>query len=139
MATPPNVLSVDGARRRAPGSMWNVVGLLVTAAAMLLQIAAGSTLYPSLTGPIVLAATALAVAFLPRRATTYVGLIVPLVLALGAIAAAIMTGGFIAQLTGLGNPALLIGSVLHVVGLTMAIAGGVAMVLAPQTTGGHGR
>lgn len=66
----------------------NVAGLLLTAAGMLLQIAAGSTLYPSVAGPIVLVVVALIVAFAPGRWTTWVGLIVPLVLGLGAIVAA---------------------------------------------------
>jgi hypothetical protein len=139
MATPPDIRSIDGVRRRSTGSIWSVAGLILTAVAMLLQIAAGSTLYPSVTGPIVLVATAVAVAFVPRKATAYVALVVPLVLAVGAVVAAIMTGSFIAQLTGIGNPALVVGSILHVVGLTMAIAGGVAMVLDGRTARGHGR
>jgi hypothetical protein len=96
---------------------------------MLVQIAAGSTLYPSITGPIVLIVAAIFVAFGPGRWTPWVGLVVPLVLGLGAIVAAVMTGGFIDQLTGLGNPGLVVGSLMHVVGLTAAIAGGAVMVL----------
>ena len=56
----------------------NVAGLVVTAAGMVLQIAAGSTLYPTFTGPIVLLVTAIVVAFVPGRWTAYVALLVPL-------------------------------------------------------------
>ena len=43
----------------------NVIGLVLTAAGMLLQIAAGWKLYPSLAGPIVLLVTAGVVALGP--------------------------------------------------------------------------
>ena len=117
----------------------NIAGLVLTAAAMLLQIAAGSTLYPSVTGPIVLLLTALAVAFVPGRWPGYAGLVVPLALGLGVIVAAAMSGGFIDQLTGVGNPALLIGSVLHVAGLAAAVAGGVGMIVDRRVAGARGR
>ena len=106
----------------------NVVGLVVTAAGMLLQIAAGSVLYPSLAGPIVLLVTAIIVAFGPARWTPYLGLVVPLVLGLGAIIAALMTGAFLEQLTDVGNAGILLGSLMHVVGLIAAVAGAIGMV-----------
>jgi hypothetical protein len=107
----------------------NVTGLVLTSAGMLLQIVAGSKLYPSLIGPIVLLAAAVIVVFGPGRWTPYVGLLVPLVLAAGAIVAAVMTGGFIEQLTDVGRVGILVGSVMHVAGLTAAVAGGVGMLL----------
>ena len=110
--------------------VWlNVIGLVLTATGMLLQIAAGSELYPSLIGPIVLLATAVFVAFGPGRWTPYVGLFVPLVLGVGAIVAAVMTGEFVDQLTGFGNPALVFGSLTHVIGLAAAVTGGIGMLL----------
>jgi hypothetical protein len=117
----------------------NVAGLVLTSAAMLLQIAAGSTLYPSVTGPIVLVVTALVVAFVPSRWAAYVGLVVPLVLGAGAIVAAVMTGDFIDQLTTVGNPGIFLGSVLHVGGLVTAVGGGVGAVLDRRATGEPGR
>jgi hypothetical protein len=117
----------------------NVAGIVLTAAAMLLQIIAGSTLYPSVTGPVVLVVTSVLVAFVPRGWTAYLALVVPLVLGVGAIVAAVMTGDFIDQLTGLGNPGVFVGSVLHVVGLTAAVAGGVGMVMDRRTAGERGR
>ncbi len=72
-----SILSMHSVRRRSKAATLSVAGLALTAAGMLLQIAAGSTLYPSVTGPIVLVAAALAVAFLPSRWTAYLGLVAP--------------------------------------------------------------
>ena len=133
-------MSADGQRmhidtrfspRRLPvgAARLSVVGLVLTAAGMLLQIAAGSQLYPSFAGPIVLLVTAVIVAFWPSRWMAYVALLVPLLLGLGAIVAAVMTGAFIEQLTDTGNPGILLGSLMHVIGLIAAVAGGLGMVL----------
>ena len=122
-------------RRLLRLSSWailNVLGLVLTAAGMLVQIAAGSDLYPSLTGPIVLLATAVLVVLGPVRWTRVVGLGVPLVLGIGATVAAAMTGTFVDQLTGSGNAPLLLGSWMHVVGLLTAVVGGLAMMLEPR-------
>ena len=116
-------------------SIWatlNMLGLVLTAAGMLAQMAAGSDLYPSVTGPIVLLATAALVAFGPGRWTRWIGLGVPLLLGIGAGVAAAMTGDFIGQLTGAGNVPLLLGSWMHVVGLVMAVAGGFGVILEPR-------
>ncbi|MEO8511090.1 MAG: hypothetical protein ABI534_07580 [Chloroflexota bacterium] len=106
----------------------NVAGLVVTAAGMVLQIAAGSTLYPTFTGPIVLLVTAIVVAFVPGRWTAYVALLVPLVLGLGAIIATVMSGEFVEQLTDFGNAGIALGSLMHVIGLIAAVAGGLGML-----------
>lgn len=129
MSSPTRTLSIQTIRRRSTAELTNAAGLVMTAAAMLLQIASGSTLYPSLTGPIVLVIAALAVTFVASRWTAYVGLAVPLVLGAGAIVAAAMTGEFVDQLTDAGNPGVLLGSVLHVVGLAVAVAGGLGAVM----------
>ncbi len=50
-----------------------------------------------------------------------------------------MTGDFIDQLTDLSNPAVLVGSVLHAVGLTVALAAGVGMVRDRLAAGERGR
>jgi hypothetical protein len=124
-----SAISMDAVRGLSTAAKVNAAGLVLTAAGMLLQIAAGSTLYPSITGPVVLIVAAAFVAFGPGRWTPWVGLVVPLVLGLGAIAAALMTGGFVDQLTDFGEPGLFVGSLMHVIGLVAAIAGGRAMVL----------
>ena len=110
----------------------NVLGLVLTAAGMLVQIAAGSDLHPTLTGPIVLLATAGLVAFGPSRWTRWLGLGVPLVLGIGAAVAATMTGTFVDQLTGSGDISLMIGSWMHVVGLVTAVSGGLGVMLEPR-------
>jgi hypothetical protein len=95
---------------------------------MLLQIAAGSELYPSLTGPIVLLGSAVFVAIRPVGWAPFVGLAVPLVLGIGAIVAAAMTGEFVGQLSNTGNVAILVGSVMQVLGLAAAVIGGAGML-----------
>lgn len=109
----------------------NVVGLAVTAAGMLVQISGGSDLYPSVTGPIVLLATAVLVALGPRWAR-WLGLGVPVVLGIGAVVAAIMTGEFTEQLTDASSAVILLGSWLHVIGLAAAIGGGVGTLMEPR-------
>ena len=123
-------------------SMWktlNVLGLVLTAAGMLVQIAAGSDLYPSLIGPIVLLATAVLVLFGPGRWTRLAGLGVPLVLGIGAAVAATMTGTFVDQLTGGGGVPLVLGSWMHVIGLVTAVIGGVGVLLEPPQAATVGR
>jgi Mg/Co/Ni transporter MgtE len=124
-------------RELSNAARLNVAGLVLTAAGMLLQIAAGSDLYPSFAGPIVLLATALLVAFVRGRWTAYVGILVPLVLGLGAIIAAVISGEFVQQLTDIGNAGIFLGSLMHVVGLIGAVAGGVGMLLGRQGAGEH--
>lgn len=119
---------MDSVRRLSPAGRVNATGLVLAAAGMLLQIAGGSTLYPSVAGPIVLIVTAAIVALVPGRWTPYVGFVVPLVLGVGAIVAAAMSGAFIDQLTDPGRAGVFLGSVLHVIGLIAAVAGGAAMV-----------
>ena len=139
MSSLTSTLSMTSVRQLSNVRKLNVVGLVLTSAAMLLQMAAGSTLYPSVTGPIVLLVTALFVAFVPSRWTAFAGLLVPLALGVGAIVAAVMTGGFIDQLANVGNPGIFLGSVLHVVGLIAAVAGGVGTVLDRRAAGERGR
>ena len=110
----------------------NLTGLVAAAAGILLQIAAGSTLYPSLLGPAALLGTAILVALFHARWTSFVALFVPLLMGVGALITALITGAFIRQLTGFGEPAIVVGSVMHVIGLTAAVAGGVGMALGPS-------
>ena len=134
MSSQSSAVSIDSVRRLSNAAKVNAAGLVLTSAGMLVQIAAGSTLYPSITGPIVLIVAAIFVAVGPGRWTSWVGLVVPLVLGLGAIVAAVMTGAFIDQLTAFGKPGLLVGSLMQVIGLVAAVAGGVGMVLGRRGT-----
>lgn len=128
MTSQSSTFSLHTVRQLSSAAKLNATGLVITAAGMLVQIAVGSTLYPSLAGPIVLLATALIVLFGPGRWTPYVGLLVPLVLGVGATIAALMTGDFVDQLTDISMPGIFVGSLLHVIGLAAAVAGGVGMV-----------
>jgi Mg/Co/Ni transporter MgtE len=119
---------MNAVNRLSNAAKLNATGLVLTAAGMVLQIAGGSKLYPSFAGPIVLLVAAVIVAFGPKRWAPYVGLLVPLVLGLGAIIAAVMSGEFINQLTDIGRPGVFLGSVMHVVGLIAAVAGGIGML-----------
>ena len=126
-------------RRLSNAAKLNVAGLVLTAAGMLLQIAAGSELYPSFAGPIVLIATAVIVAIWSGRWTAYLALLVPLVLGLGAIIAALMSGEFIQQLTDVGNAGIFLGSLMHVIGLIAAVAGAIGMLLGRRERGADER
>jgi hypothetical protein len=128
--------TLNAGRQLSNAAKLNIVGLVVTAAGMLLQIVSGSTLYPSLTGPIVLLVSAGIVASGPGRWTPFVGLLVPLVLGVGALIAAAMTGDFIEQLTNIGKPGIFLGSAMHVIGLVTAVAGGVGMLLGRREVAG---
>ena len=107
----------------------NVIGLVVAATGIGLEIAAGSRLYPTVALPIVLLVGAAIVAFAAGRWTRYVGLVIPLVLAVGLAISIALARTFIDQLTDIGNVGILVGSLLHVVGLVVAVAGGIRMVL----------
>jgi len=115
----------------------NVTGLLLGGAGILLQILAGSTLYPSLLGPGALLATAILVSLVHSRWTSYIALLVPLLMGIGALVTALITGDFTRQLTGFGEPAIVLGSVMHVIGLTAAVVGGVGIVMRPQLVREH--
>jgi hypothetical protein len=110
----------------------NVTGLVLTAFGMLLQLGSGSELYPTLSGPIVLLVGAAIIAFVPGRWTAYVGLIIPVVLAAGLLVATAMSRGFVTQLTDGGRVGLFVGSLVHVAGLTAAVAGGLGMLVRPE-------
>jgi hypothetical protein len=120
---------------RTIANKLSVAGLLVAAAGMVLQISAGSDLYPTYSGPIVLLVTAVIVTLWLRRWIVYLAIIVPLALGLGAIAAAFMTGEFIVQLTDTSRAGIFVGSLMHVTGLVAAVAAGVGMLLGRPARG----
>ena len=107
----------------------NVIGVVLAAIGMLFEIGAGSELYPTLSGPIVLLVGAAIVAFGPGRWTAYVGLIVPLVLGVGLAVSAVMSPAFFEQVMDFGNAAIVLGSLLHGAGLIAGVVGGFGMVL----------
>jgi hypothetical protein len=114
----------------------NVAGLVVTAVGILLERGAGSGLYPTLAPPIVLLVGAAVVASRPGRLTSYLGLVIALILTAGLAISVVLSPIFLEQLADLGNPAIALGSVLHVVGLVAAVGGGVELV---RRLGSHSR
>jgi hypothetical protein len=95
---------------------------------MFVQIAAGSNLYPSIAGPVILLGTAGLVWFGPTRWVPWVGLAVPLVLGVGAVVASTMNGGVIGQLGDPGRIGVFTGSLLHLGSLLAAVVGAIGML-----------
>lgn len=135
----PVALSLHSATQGFDAAKASAFGLALAAAGMALQIAGGSTLYPSPAGPIVLLVTALIVVLRPSRWTPYLALVVPLVLGIGAIVAALMSAVFIAQLSDTGRIGVLLGSLMHVAGLVVAVAAGAWMVIRSRRASPHER
>jgi hypothetical protein len=109
----------------------NVAGMVTAAAAIIIQIASGSDLYPTIPpGPIILLAGAGLVALGPWRWTPIVGVVVPLFLLVGAVVAAVNSGEFVDQLTSPGQVGIGIfaGDVMQLLGvITALVAGSVAL------------
>ena len=120
----------------------NVAGMVTAAAAIIIQIASGSDLYPTIPpGPIILLAGAALVALGPWRWTPIVGVVVPLFLLVGAVVAAVNSGEFVDQLTSLGQVGIGIfaGDVIQLLGvITALVAGSVALRQSARTQTGDG-
>ena len=108
----------------------NVAGLVLAAAGMVLQIVAGSDLYPSIPpGPIILIAAAGAVAYGPSRWAPYVAVFVPAFLLMGAVLSALVASeSFVDQLTDVGQAGIFTGTLVQMIGLVVAVAAGIAML-----------
>jgi hypothetical protein len=107
----------------------NVAGLGLAAAGMVLQIVAGSDLYPSIPpGPIILIVAAGAVAYAPRRWAPYIAVFVPVFLLVGAVVSALVASeSFVDQLTDVGQAGIFTGTLVQMIGLVVATAAGIAM------------
>ena len=107
----------------------NVVGLVLAAAGIVVQIAAESDLYPSVPpGPIILLAGAGVVASGPRRWAPYVGVFVPVFLLVGAtISAFVASESFVDQLSDVGEAGIFTGTLVQMMGVVVALAAGIAM------------
>jgi hypothetical protein len=104
----------------------NATGMVVAAAGIIIQIASGSDLYPTIPpGPIVLLAGAALVALGPWRWTPVVGVVVPLFLLVGAAIAAVVSGEFVDQLTDPGEVGIFAGDVLQLLGVIAALVAGI--------------
>jgi hypothetical protein len=112
-------------RLSAAGKL-NVTGMVVAAAGIIIQIASGSDLYPTIPpGPIILLAGAALVALGPWRWTPVVGVVVPLFLLVGAAIAAVVSGEFVDQLTDPGEVGIFAGDVLQLLGMITALVAGI--------------
>jgi hypothetical protein len=108
----------------------NVTGMVTAAAGIIIQIASGSDLYPTIPpGPIILLAGAALVALGPWRWTPIVGVVVPLFLFVGAVIAAVNSGEFVDQLTDPGRVGIGIGifagDVIQLLGVITALVAGI--------------
>ena len=107
----------------------NVAALVATAGGMLLQIASGSELYPTIPpGPIILLMGAGVVALGPGRWSSIIGLVVPLILLVGGTIAAAVGNEFLDQLTEPGEVGIFAGTLIHVVGLATALVTGIVAI-----------
>jgi hypothetical protein len=106
----------------------NVAGMVTAAAGIIIQIASGSELYPTIPpGPIILLAGAALVALGPWRWTPIVGVVVPLFLFVGAVVAAVNSGAFVDQLANPGQVGIGIfaGDVIQLLGVITALVAGI--------------
>jgi hypothetical protein len=104
----------------------NVIGMVAAAVGIIMQIASGSDLYPTIPpGPIILLAGAALVALGPWRWTPVVGVVVPLFLLVGAVIAAVVSGEFVDQLTDPGEVGIFAGDVLQLLGVIIALVAGI--------------
>jgi hypothetical protein len=107
----------------------NAAALAVTAGGILLQIASGSELYPTIPpGPIILLIGAGVVALGPWRWSPIIGLIVPVILLVGGTIAAVAGNEFLDQLTEPAEVGIFAGSVTQLLGLIAALVTGIVAV-----------
>ncbi|MGH2634711.1 MAG: hypothetical protein ACRDHU_00955 [Actinomycetota bacterium] len=107
----------------------NAVSLASTAAGIVLQIAAGSELYPAIPpGPVILLASAGIVAVGPWRWTPIVGVAVPIVLTVGGIIAALAGNEFLDQLTHPAEAGIFAGTLIQLIGQAAALVTGIVVV-----------
>jgi hypothetical protein len=107
----------------------NAAALVATAGGMVLQIASGSELYPTIPpGPIILLVGAGVVAVGAERWSSTIGLVVPAILIVGGIIAAVVGNQFLDQLTEPAEVGIFAGTVIHLVGLATALVTGIAAV-----------
>lgn len=102
--------------------------LVVAAAGMLIQYAAGVD-YPTIPpGPIIALAAAAVVAFGPWRRAPVVGLVAAVFISLGGVIATIAGNGFTPQLSDPGAVGGFVGTLVQIAGLVIAVAAGVVAV-----------
>lgn len=107
---------------------WSFAGLAAGAAGMVLQIAAGSELYPTIPpGPIILLTAAGLVGWGPKRWAPAIATIASGFVIVGGIIASIVSGEFVEQLADVGQTGVFLGSLMQVAGLVIAFTAGVLL------------
>jgi hypothetical protein len=120
---------MDERRPLSTPSRLNTAALVVTAGGMVLQIASGSALYPTIPpGPIILLVGAGIVSLGPRRWSPIVGLVVPLVLTVGGTIAAAAGNEFLDQLSETAESGIFVGTAVHLLGLIAALVTGIVAI-----------
>jgi hypothetical protein len=100
--------------------------MVAAAAGIIMQIASGSDLYPTIPpGAIILLAGAALVALGPWRWTPVVGVVVRLFLLVGAVLAAVVSGELVDQLTDPGEVGIFAGDILQLLGVITALVAGI--------------
>ncbi len=110
----------------SPAARLLVVGLVVAAAGMLIQYAAGVD-YPTIPpGPIIALLAAAVVAWGRWRRASVVGLVAAVFISIGGVIATIAGNGFTPQLSDPGALGGFLGTLVQIAGLVIAVAAGVA-------------
>jgi hypothetical protein len=118
----------------------NVIGMVAAAVGIIVQIASGSDLYPTIPpGPIILLCAAALVAVGRWRWTAVIGVAVPLFLVVGAVLAAFGSGRFGDQLTDPGHVGIFAGDVLQLLGMVTALIAGILAIRQSSPTGPSNR
>lgn len=112
----------------SPAARLLVVGLVVAAAGMLVQYAAGVD-YPTIPpGPIISLVAGAVVAFGPWRWAPVVGLVAAVFISIGGVIATIAGNGFTPQLSDPGAVGGFVGTLVQIAGLVIAVVAGVVAV-----------
>jgi hypothetical protein len=115
----------DTTTRLSPAGRLNAVGLVVAAAGIMIQYAAGVGDYPTIPpGPIILLAAAAVVVLGPWRRAARVGLAVALFISIGGVIATIAGNGY-ADTLGSGEVGGVIGALIQIAGLLLAVPAGI--------------
>ena len=102
-------------------------GLVLAAAGIVIQIVAGSDLFPTIPpGPVILILGAGLIAFGPRSWARYVALIIPIFLLVGATTAGVVaTDSWVDQLRRPEQTGIFLGTVLQFTAIAVALVAGI--------------
>jgi hypothetical protein len=113
---------------RTPAALLNVTGLVVAAAGIMIQYAAGVDFPTIPPGPIILLVAAAVVAFGPWHWSPIVGLVAAAFVSVGGAIATIAGNGFNDTLGDPRELAALVGAAVQIAGLAIALPAGIVNV-----------